>query len=62
MADKNLRAEVKARISALTHNGGGSLRGAARLSGIRRPTLWAWRQGLQTPQDSSLAKLRELTS
>lgn len=61
MADKNLKAEVKARVRALAHNNSG-LRGAAGTIGVTTPTLWAWQRGLRVPQEARLGQLRELTS
>ena len=61
MADKRLRAEVKARVRALAHNASG-LRGAAAVAGVTLITLWAWRQGIRCPQEARLHRLRELTS
>jgi hypothetical protein len=61
MRDKNLRAEVKARVGALVHNGSG-LRGGAAVAGVTPATVWAWQRGLRTPDGDSLDRLRALTS
>ena len=61
MADKNLKAEVRARVRALAHNNSG-LRGAAGTIGVTTPILWAWQRGFRAPQEARLGQLRELTS